>query len=88
MTLTISLMGQLELLAQTKLWSPASLKRNRGAVVRFGKMLGRNATAEDLTEDQIRRYAEDMTARGLADWTVDRDRMTLAMLARFVGGAE
>jgi len=86
MTLTISLMGQLELLAQAKLWSPASLKRNRGAVLRFSKMLGRNATPEDLTEDQIDRYAEDMTARGMADWTVDRDRLTLQMLARFMAG--
>jgi len=47
-------------------------------------MLGRNATPEDLTDDQIDRYAEDTTVRGLADWTVDRDRLTLQMLARFM----
>jgi hypothetical protein len=52
----------------------------------FGSARCWGATPEDLTEDQIDRYAEDTTARGLADWTADRDRMTLLALARFMAG--
>jgi hypothetical protein len=86
MTLTFSLIGHLEVLGQIKLWSPATMKRNRGAVLRFGRLLGRLPTVEDLNELEIDRFATEMAAKGLAAWTVDRDRLVLLALAKHVAG--
>lgn len=86
MTLTLSLVGHLEVLGQIKFWSPASMKRHRGAVLRFGKFLGRAGDVDDLTAETIARYAEAMTAAGLADWTVEKDAALLRCLAKHVEG--
>lgn len=86
-TFTLSQMDHLEVLAQQRLWSPSSLKRHHGAVQRFGGVLGRVATPEDLAADTIAMFVEEQTIRGLAPLTVDRDRLALVTLAKHMAGA-